>query len=50
MFNLFGLEYIVVKDFFESNVIDFNYYGVEELDVIDVVLEVEEVVVVFEIM
>lgn len=46
MLNLFGSEYTAVKDFFESNVIDSNYYGVEEPDVIDAASEGEEAVVV----
>ena len=50
MLNLFGSEYTAVKDFFESNVIDSNYYGVEEPDVIDAASEVEEAVVVPETM
>ena len=50
MLDLFGSEYTAVKDFFESNVIDSNYYGVEEPDVIDAASEVEEAVVVPETM
>ena len=50
MLNLFGSEYTAVKDFFESNIIDSNYYGVEEPDVIDAASEVEEAVVVPETM
>ena len=42
MLNLFGSEYTAVKDFFESNVIDPNHYGIEELHVIDAASEVEE--------
>ena len=50
MLNLFGSEYTAIKDFFESNVIDPNYYGVEEPDVIDAASEGEEAVVVPETM
>ena len=46
MLSLFGSEYTAVKDFFESNIINPNHYGVEEPDVIDAASEVEEAVVV----
>ena len=42
MLNLFGSEYTAVKDFFESNVIDPNHYGIEEPHVTDAASEVEE--------
>ena len=45
MLNLFGSEYRAVKDFFESNIIDFHHNGVEEPDVIDAASEEGAVVV-----
>ena len=45
MLNLFGSEHRAVKDFFESNIIDFHHNGLEEPDVIDAASEEEAVVV-----